>query len=135
MADNKNNRKRSGFVLKTKNKFSNALRGVITAFREESTLFVYFVVTFLAIVFGVWLDLSTEKWALIVFIIGVVVGFEFINTAIENFVDLLSFEYNQRAKKIKDICAAASILNVFTASIAGFLIYIPAFVTKLQGMS
>jgi len=66
--------------------------------------------------------------------IGVLIGFEFVNTSIENFVDLLSFEYNIQAKKIKDICAAASIINAFISVVVGFLIYLPMLIEKISSM-
>jgi undecaprenol kinase len=80
---------------------------------------------------GIWLKLTYIEWAIIVLTIGIVVSFEFVNTSIESFVDLLSFEYNERAKKIKDICAAASILSAFASLVVGFLIYLPKLIDTL----
>ncbi len=34
------------------------------------------------------------QWAILLLTIGIVISFELINTMVENFVDLLSFEYN-----------------------------------------
>jgi len=125
-------KKKSNVGIRVKNKFANATRGLITALREESTLIVYFIVTAIAIGLGIWLQLNYVEWAIIILTIGTVMCFEFVNTAIENFVDLLSFEYNERSKKIKDIAAAASILSAFASLVVGLLIYIPKLIEILS---
>lgn len=130
----KNIKKKSNVGIRVKNKFTNASRGIFTALREESTLLIYLIVIIICIGLGIWLKLSYIEWSIIVLTIGVVVGFEFINTSIENFVDLLSFEYNERAKKIKDICAAASIISAFASLVVGFLIYLPKLIDTLSGL-
>ncbi|AUM62805.1 diacylglycerol kinase family protein [Spiroplasma monobiae] len=126
MAKKSDVKKKNKVGIRVKNKFANAARGIFTAFKEESTLIVYLIVVILAIGLGIWVGLSTTEWAIVILTIGVLTGFEFVNTSVENFVDLLSFEYNIQAKKIKDICAAASIINALLSVVIGFLIYIPA---------
>ncbi|WP_338970707.1 diacylglycerol kinase family protein [Spiroplasma endosymbiont of Labia minor] len=130
--ENKRVKKLKG-ISKTKNKFLNASRGIYIAFKEESSLIVYLIAIILVIALGIWLVLSYDQWALLLLTIGVVIGFEFVNTSIENFVDLLSFEYNIKAKKIKDIGAAASIINALISVAIGFLILLPHLVEKIQG--
>lgn len=134
---NKNNRikKRANVGTRVKNKFGNAARGVITALKEESTLIVYLIVIIICIGLGIWLKLSTVEWSVLLLTIGVVVGFEFMNTSIENFVDLLSFEYNIKAKKIKDICAAASIINAIISVAIGFLIFLPKLIDFIMSVT
>lgn len=51
---------------------------------------------------------------------------------VENFVDLLSFEYNIKAKKIKDIYVAATLLNSILAVAIGLLILLPTLVEKIE---
>jgi len=57
--------------------------------------------------------------------IGVIVGTELLNTAIENLVDMISFKYNYNAKKIKDVSAAATLILTITAVVVGLIIFIP----------
>jgi undecaprenol kinase len=127
----KNVKKKTNVGIRVKNKFVNAGRGVFTALQEESTLLIYLIMIIVCIGLGIWLKLTYIEWAIIVLTIGIVVSFEFVNTSIESFVDLLSFEYNERAKKIKDICAAASILSAFASLVVGFLIYLPKLIDTL----
>ncbi|QGS52107.1 diacylglycerol kinase family protein [Spiroplasma tabanidicola] len=127
-------KKKAKVGTRVKNKFGNAARGMITAFKEESTLIVYLFAIILCIALGIWVKLSYVQWSIILLTIGVLIGFEFVNTSIENFVDLLSFEYNIQAKKIKDICAAASILNAIISVAIGFLIYLEPFISKISSL-
>ncbi|ALD66639.1 diacylglycerol kinase family protein [Spiroplasma cantharicola] len=127
-------KKKSKVGTRVKNKFSNAARGIFTAFREESTLIVYLIIVIFAIGLGIWVGLDTTQWSIVILTIGVLTGFEFVNTSVENFVDLLSFEYNIQAKKIKDICAAASIINALLSVVIGFLIYLPALITTIENL-
>ncbi|AKX33941.1 diacylglycerol kinase [Spiroplasma litorale] len=126
--------KRAKVRTRLKNKFTNAARGVYTAFKEESTLIVYLIAIIIAIGLGIWVKLDVISWSIIILTIGVLLGFEFLNTSIENFVDLLSFEYDIKVKKIKDICAAASIINAILSVVIGFLIYLPPLIEKISDM-
>ncbi|WP_338984543.1 diacylglycerol kinase family protein [Spiroplasma endosymbiont of Diplazon laetatorius] len=131
MAKKNDIKKKTKVGTRVKNKFANAARGIFTAFKEESTLIVYLIIVIFAIGLGIWIGLSTIEWSIVILTIGVLTGFEFVNTSIENFVDLLSFEYNIQAKKIKDICAAASIINALLSVVIGFLIYLPKLIETI----
>ncbi|WP_339020404.1 diacylglycerol kinase family protein [Spiroplasma endosymbiont of Atherix ibis] len=134
MAKKNDIKKKTKVGTRVKNKFANAARGIFTAFKEESTLIVYLIVVIFAIGLGIWIKLSTIEWSIVILTIGVLTGFEFVNTSIENFVDLLSFEYNIQAKKIKDICAAASIINALLSVVIGFLIYLPKLIETISNL-
>ncbi|WP_338982936.1 diacylglycerol kinase [Spiroplasma endosymbiont of Othius punctulatus] len=135
MAKN-NSRDQKGAAIRFKNKFANAFRGLAIAFKEETTLLLYLIITIAAVAVGIFLTtggfFTTIHWAILTLTIGVVVGFELINTAIENFVDLLSFEYNIKAKKIKDICAAASVLNSIAAFLVGCFLFIEPILEQIN---
>lgn len=107
-------------------KFTNALHGFWVIIKEENSLWVHFFVSFVVIVFGVIFELSTVEWAIIITMIGLVIGFEIFNTAIEYLVDIVSFEYNVKAKKIKDVAAMATLFITLIAIIVGLIIFIPA---------
>ncbi|WP_368487021.1 diacylglycerol kinase family protein [Spiroplasma sp. DGKH1] len=136
MASRNPNKKKMFFKLR--NKFANAFRGVYTAVKEESSLIIHIIVSIAVIGLGIWLqrEVPSEfgylQWAIILLTIGSVIGFELINTMVENFVDLLSFEYNIKAKKIKDICAAATLINSILAIAIGLLIMLPPLVDVIK---
>ena len=52
-------------------------------------------------------------------------AFEFINTAIEKAVDLYTLEYNEIAKIVKDVSAAAVVMMCIGAALVGIIIFLP----------
>ncbi len=107
-------------------KFSNATKGFWIILKEETSLWVHFFVASLVVLAGIVLELNPTQWALLFFAFGLVIGFEIINTAIEYLVDIVSFEYNIKAKKIKDVAAFATLFVTFIAIVIGLLVFIPA---------
>ncbi len=107
-------------------KFSNAFRGLYVMIKEEKSLWVHFSVAIIVIIFGIVFQLTNIEWALIVFAIGLVISFEMFNTAIEYLIDIVSFEYNLKAKKIKDVAAMATLFVTIIAVVIGLLVFIPA---------
>ena len=105
------------------NKFLNAFRGLMVMIKEEKSLWVHFFVTVVVIVMGVLSNLPLSSWIAIVFSISLVISFEIMNTAIEYLVDIVSFEYNVKAKKIKDVAAMATLVVTISAMIVGILVF------------
>lgn len=126
---------------KTKNawlkKFGYAFRGIWTSLKEESSLIVHIIVATIMIAIASILQvlgqMNAVDWAITILLIGIIIGMELINTAIENLVDMLSFKYNYNAKKIKDVSAAATLILAISAIAVGLLIYIPKIIAIFGG--
>ena len=108
------------------NKFLNAFRGLYIIIKEEKSLWIHLFVTALVIVFGFVFNVTIAQWSILTIAIGLVIGFEIFNTAIEYIVDIVSFEYSVKAKKVKDVAAAATLFVTFVSIILGLLVFIPA---------
>jgi len=54
-----------------------------------------------------------------------VLAAEAINSSIENLVDLINPDFNDKAGKIKDLAAGGVLLAAIAAALAGLLIFIP----------
>lgn len=106
-------------------KFSNAFRGLWVMLKEEKTLWFQIPISILIIIFGMVLKISFADWALITIAITLVIGFEIINTAIEYLVDIVSFEYNVKAKKIKDVSATASLIAILGGLTVVIMVFVP----------
>lgn len=113
-------------------KFSHAIRGFSTSIKEEFSLIIHFLATIIVVIVGAYSELTMTEWAIVVIVIGFVIGLEILNTGIENLVDLIAFQYDIQAKKVKDIGAAATLLNAILAVIVGLLIIAPKFIEKFQ---
>ena len=116
-------------------KFGYAFKGIWTSLKEETSLVVHFVIAIIVLILAGVLNqyLSIQDWAILVVVIGCIIGMELLNTAIENLVDMVSFKYNYNAKKIKDVAAAATLILTIMSIVVGLLIFIPALITAFGG--
>jgi diacylglycerol kinase len=109
----------SHFLLSVK----NALKGLSVAFREQRNLRIQVTITLLAIVLGIWLKITRMEWAIIFTCMGLVMGLELMNSAIEVLLDKLHPEYDAAIGKAKDIAAGAVLLAAICSAIVGFWIF------------
>ena len=110
--------------------FKNAADGIRAAARERNfKIELGFAVA--AFVLGILLRITFTQWAVVCLCIGVVLGGECVNTALEAVVDLASPEYHELAKIAKD-CAAGAVLICSIASlfVAAF-IYLPPLIALI----
>jgi len=106
-------------------KFLYSMIGFWIAFKEEKSLWAYAFIWSALIGIGVWVGLTYIQWAIVISIMLVTVAVEVFNTAIEATVDAISFQYNVKVKKIKDIAAGATLVMSIASIIVLGLIYIP----------
>ena len=59
---------------------------------------------------------------------------EFINTAIENLVDLVTLEKNPYAKIAKDTAAAGVLVFAIMSAIIGLIIFVPKIISFVGGL-
>lgn len=109
--------------------FQYAAKGVVSTFQLGFNFKVMLVLALCAIALGFICCISPVEWAIICICIGLVLGGECLNTALEKTVDLVSPEYSRLAEIAKD-CAAAGVL-IF--SIASFCVALFLFVPKIIG--
>ncbi len=114
-------------------KFGNAAKGLVVMIREEKSLWVHLFATVIVIAMGIIFKLDRFEWSIIILTISLVIGFEILNTAIEYLVDIVSFEYNVKAKKIKDVAAMATLIVTIAAIIIGLIIFIPNINEMIDG--
>lgn len=105
--------------------FRYAFAGWWFVLRTQRNAWIHMVVSVCVFVVGVWLNLSRQDWAIIVFAIALVWTSEFINTALEAVVDLASPQPHQLARVGKDVGAAAVLIAAISSALIGFLILGP----------
>jgi len=105
--------------------FGYAFKGVGYAAKTQLNFRVHLVCGAIAVLLGYALHISTAEWLWISLCIGMVLLTELINTAIELLVDLVSPEYNEKAGRVKDMCAAAVLVTAITALVIGMVIFVP----------
>ena len=97
--------------------FGYAFTGIAKAFCVGRNFKVQVCFAACAIALGIAFSIETSEWAAIAICIGVVLGGECLNTAVEAIVDLASPDYHELAKRAKD-CAAGGVLICSCASVA-----------------
>ncbi|MFI5162593.1 MAG: diacylglycerol kinase family protein [Sphingobacteriales bacterium] len=112
--------------------FGYAFKGLGHATKTQLNFRVHLVCAVVAIALGYALDISTAEWLWVSLCIGMVLLTELINTAIELLVDLVSPEYNEKAGRVKDMCAAAVLITAITALVIGAVIFLPKLIALLH---
>lgn len=112
-------------IIKRLESTNNALRGIVVFIKTTHNAWVHIFFAVLAIYLGFVLKISNIEWVLIILVIGLVILFEMINTAIEIDIDLTSPNYHPYARDTKDVAAGAVSVAVFIAGVVGMLVYLP----------
>ncbi len=105
--------------------FKYAFKGIQTLASTQPNFQIHLGFTVLVITGGLIFNVSRIEWATLLLAIGLVLGAEGFNTAIEFLTDLVSPEYNELAGKVKDVAAGAVLLTAIAAACVGFIIFIP----------
>ena len=104
-----------------------ALKGVIKLVTTEHSVMVQTFIGILMIFAGFYFHISHEEWLIQTLAIGLVLGIEGLNTAVEKVADFIHPDYHERIGFIKDISAGAVLFAAVTAIIIGLIIYTPKF--------
>lgn len=109
-----------------------ATHGVLKFFSKERNAKIQTVFAIVAILLGMIVSISPFQWILVLFCIALVISLEMINTAIENYCDMVTMDFNPRIKIIKDVAAGAVLVASIISLIIGLIIFIPALVNFLN---
>ncbi len=117
------------FLQKQARSFRNAFRGIVVAIQQETHCKIHLLATIAVIVLGILLHIALNERIVIFICIAMVWCLELINTAIENIVDMVSPERQERARNIKDIAAGAVLFAAICSVIIACLIFIPKIIS------
>ncbi len=105
--------------------FGYAGDGLLRSIKTEKNFQVHCTVAVLVIVAGFFFSLTGVEWTIIVVCIGMVLGLELVNSAIEQVCNMIQPGFSPLIKIIKDMSAAAVLLVVVTAIVCGAIIFLP----------
>ncbi len=114
--------------------FRHAFSGLRYVLRTQQNAWVQSGVAAATLLLGLWLQISLLEWAVIVLTAAVVFSAEFLNTAIEVVVDLVSPQFHPLAKIGKDVGAAAVMVAALSAILIGLLILGPPLWQKIAAL-
>jgi diacylglycerol kinase len=111
--------------------FKCAFKGISHAL-EEQTIKIFFVMAFLVIALMIFFETNLIEKALLLLCITVVLSLELINSQVEKTLDIVSPEFSEKVRKIKDISAGAVLIASLGSAIVGLLIFLPYFFSFLK---
>lgn len=116
---------KSGFAKDRIKSVGFALNGAWKLLKSEASIQIQFVMAVLVCFAGWHYDISRIEWICQLLAIGLVMGLEGINTAIEALSDYVQPERDSRIGHLKDISAGAVLFGAVAAGIVGLIIYLP----------
>lgn len=111
-------------IRKCLTSFSYAKKGIIHVVKNENNFNYHIIATFIVLVTGYFLKLTSTEWIILVVLIGNVYVAEVFNTAIEKIVDFISPQKSTKAGLIKDIAAGGVLVASAVSAIAGTILFI-----------
>ena len=105
--------------------FVFAANGIQHAFLKERNFLIQAVVAVAVLILSWLLQITRVEWMVVLINIGLVLGFEMMNTCIERICNLIHPQHSNLVKIIKDVAAGAVLLLAIMATICGFIIFIP----------
>ena len=112
--------------FKNKNFFvacKNAIDGIIYNLRSQKNAKIQLLFAIIVLLLSCILELEITEMVCIVLSIGLVFISETVNTAIETTVDLVTEEYNLKAKIAKDVASGAVLISALISITVGILIF------------
>lgn len=103
--------------------FGCAIRGFFGAVCSEGHLRFHLVAAAYVLVFSAFYDFSKAQIAVLILLIGSVIGAELFNTAVENACDAVTTEQNEFIKRAKDISAGAVLALAIAATAIAVLFF------------
>lgn len=101
-----------------------ALRGIMHTLKTERNFRIQLCFAFYVILTGFVCRLSSAEWAAVLGCIGLVLGLESVNTAIERLCDTVTCSYHPGIKLAKDTAAGAVLLAALAAAAVGGVIFL-----------
>lgn len=117
---------KSAFSIKKRfQSFAYAFSGIVYFFRTEHNARIHAFAMLAVIGLGFYYPLVKTDWCWLIVAIALVIGAEMFNTCIERLTDVLFPDYDERAKRIKDVAAGAVLVCSAASALIGALVFAP----------
>ena len=106
-----------------------AVVGAYKLLTTEHSIMVQFTIGIFVTILGFVFEITKVEWMLQTLAVGMVLGIEGMNTAVEKIADFIHPEHHKKIGFIKDIAAGAVAFAAIAAIVIGLIIYVPYFVS------
>ena len=108
------------------------MKGIITVYKTEQNILIHTVCAILVVIASVYFDISKVEYCLLILVIGLVIAFEIINTAIEYTIDLAMPNIHPMAKMAKDAASGAVLVMTIVSIMIGLIIFLPKIMVLIR---
>ncbi|MDO4282039.1 MAG: diacylglycerol kinase [Clostridia bacterium] len=102
----------------------HAIDGVIRAFKTERNLRIDYIIGLFVLITSLFFDFTKTEFACICLTIGFVIFAEMINSTVEYIVDLITDQYDDRAKAAKDIAAGGVLIASCVSVVVAYFLFV-----------
>lgn len=103
--------------------FNNAIDGVLYTFKNERNMKIHYMCAILVLFGSLFFEFNKLEMIILILLIGQVVMFEMINTAVEKAIDGITTEIHPLLKVAKDVAAGAVLISSIISVVCGYLLF------------
>jgi diacylglycerol kinase (ATP) len=103
--------------------FDHAFQGLVWVFRHQRNMRIHLGLSVLVLLAALFFNLSRVELLAVFSAIALVFMAELLNTAIETAIDLMTSEFDPRAKVAKDVAAAGALVAAVYAVLVGYFVF------------
>ena len=101
---------------------NHAIEGILHAAKTQRHMRYHFYAAIFIIIASFSIGISWSEVVVIIILSILVLSVEMLNSALETITDILFRDYDERAKRIKDMAAGAVLITAAGAAVIGFII-------------
>ncbi|MBI1382193.1 MAG: diacylglycerol kinase family protein [Planctomycetaceae bacterium] len=105
--------------------FVFAARGVLWGIRSQRNLRVHAAAAVAVVALGAWQGVAAWEWCALALAIGLVMGAELLNSALEVLCDRVTGERDEAIRIAKDAAAGGVLLAALAAAAVGAVVFVP----------
>ncbi len=101
---------------------NHAIEGILHAAKTQRHMRYHFYTAILILIVSFSIGISWAEVVILITLSIIVLSVEMLNSALETITDILFREYDEKAKRIKDMAAGAVLITAIGAAVIGFVI-------------
>jgi diacylglycerol kinase (ATP) len=101
---------------------NHAIEGILHAAKTQRHMRYHFYAAILILIVSFTIGISWSEVVILITLSIIVLSVEMLNSALETITDILFREYDEKAKRIKDMAAGAVLITAIGAAVIGFVI-------------
>lgn len=118
--------------MKLYRSFLYAANGIKYCYKQEPNFRFHLLATMVVIILGIFFNINTTEWLFIISCCMLVLSLELLNTALENLCNIVTKDFHQLIKIIKDTAAGAVFVSAIGSAVIGAVIFLPKIIHQIK---